>query len=148
MIFDGLNISSLAYQIATQKKLVIHDKITYVSAEHLDLPQEAFEIDSTIPESSLEDHVIDKFNRYKDLLFLRKHNDWQTESEFRIIIYDSDTDDGYFYFDLKGILKAIIVGDKMPAVYQDIVRTKCQELGCRFGKIQWQEHRYALALEK
>lgn len=101
-------------------KVIKYDDINY---DLEDVTKDAFRI-SLDTDWTNENYLkkLDKhLNRYCTELFFTKDSDFQDENEFRIILYDKNEEHS-IYFPIGESLRAIIVGERFPKVYKNLLK--------------------------
>lgn len=70
-------------------------------------------------------------------LFFKKAEDYTNENEFRIIVISNLSE--YKFFPICTSLEAVIVGDRFPSVYWDLIKALAEELGAQLNRLKWHE---------
>ncbi len=81
----------------------------------------------------IRNHLKDNYREY----FLLKARDWQTEYEFRWIVFSAD--DAPEYISIEGAIEGVIIGDNYPKGYISLIRKLCRELGIEPTGMNWQQ---------
>lgn len=79
----------------------------------------------------LRNHLI----KYHKQFFLTKARDWNTESEFRWLVYSENKEAELL--PIKGIIEEVIVGFDFPKVYYPTLFELCGPLDIRVREIRW-----------
>ena len=79
----------------------------------------------------LRNHLI----KYYKQFFLSKARDWETEAEFRWLVYSESKEDELL--PIKGIVEEAIVGYDFPRVYYPTLFALCNILDIRVREIKW-----------
>jgi len=78
-------------------------------------------------QKSLKDTNKKDYDVIKDnikCIFFEKHIDYKDEQEYRIVIYDKSNE--FIKIPFSNSICGLIVGDKFPSVYNDIIEKYCQ----------------------
>ena len=65
-------------------------------------------LSSELDNKSLEEVAIERVKKYHKTYYFYKHEDWQTENEFRLVIKPDNNED--YYINVDGLLEHIILG--------------------------------------
>lgn len=68
-------------------------------------------------------------------LFLTKHPDWKSETEFRWIIHNKSNCPEFV--NIEGTIKYILVGSEFPKAYEESIKELCKKIKIPAGKIVW-----------
>jgi hypothetical protein len=68
-------------------------------------------------------------------IFFTKHIDYKDENEYRIIVHDPD--DNFEELDISKSVKAVILGDRFPVVYEKAIEDLCKELDVECKRTLW-----------
>lgn len=68
-------------------------------------------------------------------IFFTKHIDYRDENEYRIVFHDHE--DRFEEIDITGCIKAVILGDRFPLVYEESIDVLCKELGAENKRALW-----------
>jgi len=68
-------------------------------------------------------------------IFFTKHIDYEDENEYRIVVHDPD--DKFEYLDISKCVKVVILGDRVPLVYDKTIDDLCKELGVASKRALW-----------
>jgi len=68
-------------------------------------------------------------------IFFIKDIDYRDEIEYRIVVHDPD--DKLEYLDISNCVKAVILGDRFPLVYDKAIEDLCKELGVECKRTLW-----------
>ena len=79
--------------------------------------------------------AVNYVSEHYSFLFLRKHLDWETESEYRWLVYSHNKKDEFVSID--GAIKAVLVGSDFSEVYEPALAKLCESLRISAGRISW-----------
>jgi hypothetical protein len=93
-------------------------------------------------ESALAEHI----DRYRDDFFFLKSDDFETESEYRVVLRTGDDADvgyrtdaeGYAYVGYGHALVAVVVGLEFPPWQWSCARTACAAAGVELRQMHWE----------
>jgi len=88
-------------------------------------------LESDNPTRDLRTHIVKKYER----LFLLKANDWETEYEFRWLVYSEKNSAEYVSSD--GLIEEVLVGADFPKADEPSLVKMCQELKVPAGRMVW-----------
>ncbi|MEN6567177.1 MAG: DUF2971 domain-containing protein [Veillonellales bacterium] len=74
-------------------------------------------------------------NHYRSYLF-RKHIDWKSENEYRII-FRGNNPETYEYLPIEGSLVKITLGVDFPKVYIPLIESFCKKMKIAYDKVVW-----------
>ncbi|WP_326806090.1 DUF2971 domain-containing protein [Streptomyces sp. NBC_01788] len=92
------------------ESLAFHGPVRYVSSQHgpaivgIDMEQ--------VAEFGIDAMSLAYAEANKDHLFLRKHIDWNSESEYRLVVLNQSVD--YDYVDIRSALTGVVLGQAFP----------------------------------
>jgi hypothetical protein len=113
---------------------VVYDPIRYMALSIIPpLPRNLLnDIKDLSPEDAARKYVLEHYQS----LFLRKHPDWGSETEYRWLIHSLGNQEEYV--SIEGAMKAILVGADFPKVYEPSLRSLCEGLKIPAGRINWE----------
>jgi hypothetical protein len=78
-----------------------------------------------------KNYVSENYQRF----FLKKNLDWESESEYRWLVYSPNTSDEYV--SIEGIIKTVYVGVDFPKVYKPSLIALCRDLKIPAKMVKW-----------
>jgi hypothetical protein len=98
-------------------------------------------------ESTRQQAVLDYLESNRRELFFLKTDDWQSEHEFRAVLFD--VADDYVFTDYGDALRAVVVGEKFPDWQVAGARALAEEHGVELRKAHWFQGRpWLIAAER
>ncbi len=115
---------------------VLYDDFGSILPEIIDFR----EIDANNLQEVDWNYISIKINKYLlenyEFFFLHKSKDWETENEYRWIIYSPDNQAKYV--SIENCLAEVMVGVDFPKVYESSLIDLCKELRIPAGRILWE----------
>ncbi|MER7978296.1 DUF2971 domain-containing protein [Streptomyces sp. NPDC095817] len=109
--FDRARLVESFLHLSGPSSLTFCGPVHYLSSQ---LSPAAFGIDlEQAEEFGIDAVALTYAESNKDQLFFRKHIDWSSETEYRLVVLNQSVD--YDYVDIRGALTGIVLGDAFPA---------------------------------
>jgi len=94
---------------------------------------------SKSPDENIQCHI---HTNQKDIFF-RKHEDFGDENEYRIVLINwTDKSNNDIFIDLRGILRAVILGERFHRTYETLIKTLTEQLNVNLYKIAYASNVY------
>jgi hypothetical protein len=83
------------------------------------------------------DQVADLINRYRDDFFFLKGDDFETEHEFRVVLFGGQEEE-YAYIDFNAALVSVILGERFPDWQVPGAVEACRAAGVPLRRMRWE----------
>ncbi|MBN2625224.1 MAG: DUF2971 domain-containing protein [Spirochaetales bacterium] len=123
---------------------IIKERFEYSNADLIsyesDFVKRQFNFDlNRLSNLSIDEYCRDHIKRHSDLLFFRKHADFQDEREYRIVFL-SDTEKDVIV-DIEEAITTVVIGDRFPDGQLPALAFHCTELDIPCYRVNWDKGR-------
>lgn len=84
-----------------------------------------------------EEYTRFHINRFYKQLFFSKNHDYKDESEYRIVVLKKNGN--FDYINIETLLKGIIIGDKCPSIYDDLIIKFSKKYSVNARRLYWSD---------
>jgi len=113
---------------------VYYGNVDYVKDPTLSLSFRNLDANKLV-ESDIKQYAFNHVKKFHKDLFFKKQNDYRDENEFRIVIYNPEVRN--IFIDVSKFVDAIILGDRFPKAYKEIILKYGSDLNVPVRKIMW-----------
>lgn len=133
--FSATSLVKRLHEVLGQDALIVSDHVEY--ADNLYAKDLAISIldGSKLWNENLDMYANEHVKKNIRNIFFAKHIDYSGEIEYRIVVHDPDHK--FEYLDITGCVKAVILGDRFPLVYEESIDVLCKELGAENKRSLW-----------
>lgn len=130
--FSAAALENRLREVLGQDALIVSDHVEYTD----NLKDLAISIlDGNELLNDLDMYANDHVKKNIRNIFFAKHIDYNGENEYRSVVHDPDHK--FEYLDITGCIKAVILGDRFPLVYEESIDILCTELGAESKRSLW-----------
>lgn len=100
-----------------------------------------FSEDSSL-DIDINEYIFDHITRHREEIFLMKHVDYRDEDEYRLYVIDNRNND--CFCNISDSIVAVILGDRFPDVYEEVVRNLCGDMGVACYRYRFRNFRSSI----
>jgi len=138
LVFDGKKLHEIMKKVLGASSRIFHGHVRYqdeTGPEAKRSRDAIFFQTIDIEKYGLDEAVQRHFLQHYQEIFLRKVTDWQSEREYRFLVYDKTRRPSYV--PIKGGIERVIVGHDFPKSCETKLAKLCTKLDIPAGRIKW-----------
>ena len=115
---------------------IIYQNVDYEDFSHDSISATTFS-GNKLEELESAEYIALHLKKNSGGLFFKKAEDYSNENEYRIIVISNVSE--YKFFSIGTSMEAVIVGERFPSVYWDLIKNLSENLGSHLNRLKWHE---------
>jgi len=132
--FSIKNIEKALLKTFGNKTIVYHDKVKYINFSPDSIHSRTLDGDK-LQNTNTTEYVKQHIERNYKSIFFEKNEDYRDEDEYRFVVYN-DLED-YIYLPIDDCIKGLILGERFPDIYGELVLSFSNQLNIECRRIKW-----------